>query len=166
MTAACAASLAQCIEAAVQPDAAQLSLGGRHHLHPNAQCWLYLAVVLDLFARKVVVWAMAPDKQATLVCEALQLAIAQRQPAAGLIVHSDRGAQYASAAHHALLSKHGLVGSMSCKGNCWDNSVMKRFFLNLKMARACQRDYANHTEANNDIAVNIVSLGLLSGFHL
>ena len=78
--------------------------------------WLYLAVVLDLFARKVVGWAMAPDMQATLVCRALQLAIAQRQPAPGLIVHSDRGSQYASAAHQALLSKHGLVGSMSRKG--------------------------------------------------
>ena len=61
--------------------------------------WLYLAVVLDLFARKVEGWAMAPDMQATLVCKALQLAIMQRQPAAELIVHSDRGSQYASAAH-------------------------------------------------------------------
>jgi putative transposase len=60
----------------------------------------------------------APDMQATLVCKALQLAVAQRQPAAGLIVHSDRGSQYASAAHQALLSKHGLVGNMSRKGNC------------------------------------------------
>ena len=95
--------------------------------------WLYLAVVLDLFARKVVGWAMAPHMQATLVCQALQLAIAQRQPAPGLIVHSDRGSQYASDSHRALLTKHGLVGSMSRKGNCYDNSVMERFFLNLKM---------------------------------
>jgi putative transposase len=119
--------------------------------------WLYLAVVLDLFARKVVGWAMAPDMQATLVCKALQLAIAQRQPAAGLIVHSDRGSQYASAAHQALLSKHGLVGSMSRKGNCWDNAVMERFFLNLKMERVWQKDYANQAEAMNDIADYIVS---------
>ena len=85
--------------------------------------WLYLAVVLGLFARKVVGWAMAPDMQATLVCRALQLAIVQRQPDAGLVVprvaNSDRGSQYASAAHQALLVKHGLVGSMSRKGNCW-----------------------------------------------
>lgn len=119
--------------------------------------WLYLAVVLDLFARKVVGWAMAPDMQATLVCRALQLAIAQRQPAAGLIVHSDRGSQYASAAHQALLSKHGLIGSMSRKGNCWDNAVMERFFLNLKMERVWQKDYANHAEAMNDVADYIVS---------
>jgi transposase InsO family protein len=119
--------------------------------------WLYLAVVLDLYARKVVGWAMAPDMQATLVCRALQLAIVQRQPAAGLIVHTDRGSQYASAAHQALLSKHGLVGSMSRKGNCWDNAVMERFFLNLKMERVWQNDYANHAEATNDIADYIVN---------
>ena len=119
--------------------------------------WLYLAVVLDLFARKVVGWAVAPDMQAGLVCRALQLAIVQRQPAAGLIVHTDRGSQYASAAHQALLTKHGLVGSMSRKGNCWDNAVMERFFLNLKMERVWQRDYANHAEATSDIADYIVS---------
>ena len=118
--------------------------------------WLYLAVVLDLFARKVVGWAMAPDMHATLVCQALKLAIAQRQPAPGLILHSDRGSQYASAAHQALLTKHGMVGSMSRKGNCWDNAVMERFFLNLKMERVWQRDYANHAEAITDIADYIV----------
>jgi putative transposase len=118
--------------------------------------WLYLAVVLDLFARKVVGWAMAPDMQAGLVCRALQLAIAQRQPAPGLIVHTDRGSQYASAAHQAVLDKHGLIGSMSRKGNCWDNAVMERFFLNLKMERVWQRDYANHAEATTDIADYIV----------
>ena len=119
--------------------------------------WLYLAVVLDLFARKVVGWAMAPDMQATLVCRALQLAIVQRHPASGLIVHSDRGSQYASAAHQALLAKHSLVGSMSRKGNCWDNAVMERFFLNLKMERVWQRDYANHAEATSDIADYMVN---------
>ena len=118
--------------------------------------WLYLAVVLDLFARKVVGWAMAPHMQATLVCQALQLAIAQRRAAPGLIVHSDRGSQYASDAHRALLVKHRLVASMSRKGNCWDNSVMERFFLNLKMERGWQRDDANHGESMSDIADYIV----------
>ena len=106
--------------------------------------WLYLAAVLDLHSRKIVGWAMAPEMPATLVCAALQMAIAQRNPARALLVHSDRGTQYASGAHQALLRKHGLVGSMSRKGNCWDNSVMERFFLNLKMERVWQRDYANH----------------------
>ena len=118
--------------------------------------WLYLAVVLDLYARKVVGWAMAPTMHAELVCAALQLAITQRQPAPGLIVHSDRGSQYASALHQALLARHGSVGSMSRKGNCWDNAVMERFFLSLKTERVWQRNYANHAEAMTDIADYIV----------
>ncbi len=118
--------------------------------------WLYLAAVLDLYSRKVVGWAMAPNMPAELVCSALQMAIAQRQPAPGLVVHSDRGSQYASEAYRALLRRHGLVLSMSRKGNCWDNAVMERFFLNLKMERVWQRDYANHAEAIADIADYIV----------
>ena len=118
--------------------------------------WLYLAAVLDLHSRKIVGWAMAPEMPAALVCSALQMAIVQRNPDVGLIVHSDRGTQYASNEHQALLSKHGLVGSMSRKGNCWDNAVMERFFLNLKMERVWQKDYANHTEAMADVADYIV----------
>jgi transposase InsO family protein len=71
-------------------------------------------------------------------------------------VHSDRGSQYASEAHRALLSRHGLTGSMSRKGNCWDNAVMERFFLNLKRERVWQNDYANHAEACRDITDYIV----------
>lgn len=113
-------------------------------------------MVLDLYARKVVGWAMAPTMHAELVCAALQLAIAQRQSTPGLIVHSDRGSQYASALHQALLARHSLVGSMSRKGNCWDNAVMERFFLSLKTERVWQRDYANYAEAMMDIADYIV----------
>ena len=119
--------------------------------------WLYLAAVLDLHSRKIVGWAMAPQMPATLVCAALQMAIAQRNPEPGLVVHSDRGTQYASSLHQALLAHHGLIGSMSRKGNCWDNAVMERFFLNLKMERVWQKDYANHAEAITDIADYIVN---------
>ena len=118
--------------------------------------WLYLATVLDLFSRKVVGWAMAPSMPAELVCAALNMAIAHRRPAPGLIVHSDRGSQYASDVYQSLLDKHGFVCSMSRKGNCWDNAVAERFFLNLKMERVWQRDYANHAEAKNDITEYIV----------
>jgi len=118
--------------------------------------WLYLAAVLDLHSRKVVGWAMSPAMPAGLVCAALQMAIVQRNPAPGLMVHSNRGTQYASSEHQALLAKYGLVGSMSRKGNCWDNAVMERFFLNLKMERVWQKDYGNHAEATNDIADYIV----------
>ena len=86
--------------------------------------WLYLAIVLDLFSRKVVGWAMAPNMPAELVCAALNMAIQQRQPAPGLIVHSDRGSQYASDLYQTLLGKHGFVCSMSRKGNCWDTQFM------------------------------------------
>ncbi|WP_440962797.1 IS3 family transposase [Massilia sp. GER05] len=118
--------------------------------------WLYLAVVLDLFSRRVVGWAMAPSMPASLVCEALNMAIGHRQPAPGLVVHSDRGSQYASAEYQTLLAKHGYICSMSRKGNCWDNAVAERFFLNLKMERVWQRQYANHAEARIDIAAYIV----------
>ena len=118
--------------------------------------WLYLATVLDLFSRKVVGWAMAPNMPAELVCAALRMAIQKRQPAPGLIVHSDRGSQYASDLYQALLDKHGFICSMSRKGNCWDNAVAERFFLNLKMERVWQRDYANQAEAKIDVTAYIV----------
>ena len=118
--------------------------------------WLYLAIVLDLYSRKVVGWAMAPSMPAELVCTALKMAIQQRQPAPGLIVHSDRGSQYASGLYQALLAEHGFICSMSRKGNCWDNAVAERFFLNLKMERVWQRNYANQTEARIDIISYIV----------
>ena len=86
----------------------------------------------------------------------LQMAITQRQPPAGLIVHSDRGSQYASEAHRALLIRHGLTGRMSRKGNGWDSTVMERFFLNLKREGVWQNDYANHAEACRDITDYIV----------
>lgn len=118
--------------------------------------WLYLAVVMDLCSRKIVGWAMAPHMRSDLVCGAMQLAVAQRQPGPGLIAHSDRGAQYAGAAYQGLLARHDMRCSMSGKGNCWDNAVMERFFLNLKMERVWQRDYANHREATKDITDYIV----------
>ena len=118
--------------------------------------WLYLAVVMDLYSRKIVGWAMAPHMRAELVCSAMQLAIAQRQPEPGLIAHSDRGSQYAGSEYQALLARHGMQCSMSRKGNCWDNAVMERFFLNLKMERVWRKDYGNHGEAIKDIADYIV----------
>ena len=118
--------------------------------------WLYLATVLDLYSRKVVGWAMAPSMPAELVCEALQMAIVHRRPAAGLVVHSDRGSQYASHKYQALLTKHGFICSMSRRANCWDNAVAERFFLNLKMERVWQRTYANQAEARKDVIDYIV----------
>jgi len=90
--------------------------------------WLYLAAVLDLHSRKIVGGATANSMPASLVGEALQMAIDLRKPAPGLIVHSDRGSQYASQRQRDLLEKHGFIQSMSRKGNGWDNAVMERFF--------------------------------------
>ena len=118
--------------------------------------WLYLAVVMELYSRKIIGWAMGPAMPADLVCRALQMAIGQRRPAAGLILHSDRGSQYASHEYQHLLKQHGITCSMSRKGNCWDNAVMERFFLSLKMERVWQRDYANQFEAVRDITEYIV----------
>jgi putative transposase len=118
--------------------------------------WLYLAAVMDLHSRKIIGWAMSPTMPAALVCQALRTAIGQRQPAAGLMLHSDRGSQYASHEYQALLKQHGIICSMSRKGNCWDNAVMERFFLNLKMERVWQREYANQMEAHKDVTDYIV----------
>jgi len=119
--------------------------------------WLYLAVVLDLYSRKLIGWATAASMRTEPVSRALRIAIAHRAPKPGLIVHCDRGSQYASCEYQALLSQHALICSISRVGNCWDNAVAERFFLNLKMERIWQRDYANHAEAEGDIADYIVN---------
>ncbi len=118
--------------------------------------WVYLAAVMDLFSRKIIGWSMAPHMRAELVCSAMQLAIAQRQPAPGLIAHAGRGSQYAGADYQDLLRRHGMRCSMSRKGNCWDNAAMERFFLNLKTERTWRKDYANHGEAIRDVTDYIV----------
>lgn len=118
--------------------------------------WAYLAVVIDLYSRKIIGWSMATAMPAELVCRALRMALQQRAPAPGLIVHTDRGSQYAGAEHQSLLSQHGALSSMSRVGNCWDNAVAERFFLSLKMERIWQRDYANAIEAERDVTDYIV----------
>lgn len=99
---------------------------------PTEEGWLYLAAVLDLGSRRAVGWAMRDTLEEALVLDALRMALAQRRPAPGLVVHSDRGSQYAGAAHQALLAAHGLTCSMSRKGDCWDNAVAESFFATLE----------------------------------
>ena len=119
--------------------------------------WLYLAVVIDLFSRKVVGWSMGSRMKAQLVCDALTMAIWQRKPKAGLIHHSDRGSQYASKAFRKLLKVHGINGSMSAKGDCWDNAVAESFFGSLKQERVHWRNYQTRYEAQQDI-LNYISM--------
>jgi len=113
--------------------------------------WLYLAVVTDLYSRKIVGWSMSSRMKAKMVCDALKMAIWQRKPAAGLIHHSDRGVQYASLEFRQLLNAHELKGSMSRKGNCWDNAVAESFFGSLKQERVQWRNYQTRHEAQQDI---------------
>lgn len=113
--------------------------------------WLYLAVVIDLFSRKVVGWSMNSRMKATLVCDALKMAIWQRKPRPGLIVHSDRGSQYASHSYRQLLKLYGFIGSMSRKGNCWDNSVAESFFGHLKQEQVQWQCYQSRLEAQQDV---------------
>lgn len=118
--------------------------------------WLYLAVFIDLFSRRVVGWSMGSRMKAKLVTDALRMAVWQRQPDAGLIVHSDRGSQYASKAYSRLLQANGFVGSMSRKGDCWDNAVAESFFASLKKERVQWRHYQTRAEAQRDILDYIV----------
>ena len=99
--------------------------------------WLFLAVVIDLFSRKVVGWSMRPDMQRDLVIDALEMAWFKRNPGkeAGLIFHSDRGSQYASDDFSEVLKDHGITPSMSRKGNCWDNACSETLFGSLKVER-------------------------------
>ena len=113
--------------------------------------WLYLAVVIDLYSRKVVGWSMSTRMKSRLVCDALTMAIWHRRPASGLICHSDRGSQYASKSYRRLLALHGFQGSMSRKGDCWDNSVAESFFGSLKQERVQWQNYQTRYEAQQDV---------------
>lgn len=113
--------------------------------------WLYLAVVIDLCSRKVVGWSMGSRMKAQLVCDAMKMAIWQRSPQPGLIHHSDRGSQYASKSFSKLLDVHGFKGSMSRKGDCWDNAVVESFFGSLKQERVQWMHYQTRYEAQQDI---------------
>jgi transposase InsO family protein len=113
--------------------------------------WLYLAVVMDLASRQIVGWSMSHRLQADLVCQALRAAYWRRKPVAGLIMHSDRGSQYASDAHRKLLVKFKMQQSMSRGGNCWDNAPMESFFKTLKVERVHQLRYTTRAQARLDI---------------
>lgn len=113
--------------------------------------WVYLAVVIDLHARRVVGWSMDRRMHKALVIRALLMAINLRTPPRGLIHHSDRGSQYASRAYQTLLKQHGMLCSMSRKGNCWDNSPVERFFGSLKREWTGDRLYKTRREAIADV---------------
>ena len=113
--------------------------------------WLYLAVVLDLYSRTVIGWAMGHRLTVDLAEHALTMALANRKPTAGLLHHSDRGSQYAATSYQQLLTTHGITTSMSRRGNCWDNACVESFFGTLKRELVYHRHYATREEAKQDI---------------
>jgi transposase InsO family protein len=118
---------------------------------PTRGGWLYLAVLIDLYSRRVVGWSMKDRPGQELVNEALMMAVEQRSPAPGLIHHSDQGRLYASTIYAKLLSRFGMVPSMSRKGNCYDNAVAESFFSSLKNELIHHRDYHTRDQARTEI---------------
>jgi putative transposase len=113
----------------------------------TAQGWLYFVAVLDVFSRRVVGWAMNQLLDAPLVISALRMALHQRQPCKNLILHSDQGRQFASAAYRQVLAQHGLTASMSRKGNCYDNAFIESFFSTLKYELVYHRRFTSFAQA-------------------
>lgn len=119
----------------------------------TAQGWLYLAVIIDLFSRRVVGWSMAEHMRADLILTALEAALGQRIPSVdGLVFHSDRGSQYASSDYQLALQNAGITCSMSRRANCWDNAVAESFFGTLKIELIHPRIFSTREIAKTTIA--------------
>jgi len=117
----------------------------------TAQGWLYLVAVLDVFSRRVIGWAMSQLLDASLVITALRMALNRRRHSHNLIVHSDRGAQFASAAYRQVLAQHSLTASMSRKGNCYDNAFIESFFSSLKYELVYHHRFSNFAQARTAV---------------
>jgi len=113
--------------------------------------WLYLAVVLDLYSRRVLGWAIDARMTATLVCDALTMALWNRKMPTGVTVHSDRGSQYCSAIYQKLLNKHKLVCSMSKKGDCYDNAAMESWNHSFKVEAVHGERFSTRSEAKSQV---------------
>jgi len=118
---------------------------------PTGEGWLYLACVMDLASRRIVGWSMSNRIKADLVCQALKSAYWRRKPPEGLIMHSDRGSQYASDDHRQLIKDYRMIQSMSRRANCWDNATMESFFKTLKVERIHLLRYDTRALAKLDI---------------
>lgn len=117
----------------------------------TAEGWMYLATVMDLYSRSIVGWAMGDRIDSDLVRAALTMALQRRRPPAGLLHHSDRGCQYASESFRRLLADHGIVASMSRKGNAYDNAPMESFYSSFKRERVHRTTYATRDQARTDV---------------
>lgn len=110
---------------------------------PTQNGWLYLATVMDLYSRKIVGWSMDTTMTATLVNDALTMALWHRKPGKGLIWHTDRGSQYCSKSHRDIIKDHGIIQSMSRKGDCWDNATSESFFSTVKRELVEMSDFTD-----------------------
>lgn len=117
----------------------------------TAQGWLYVVALIDLHTRRIVGWSMGATLDTNLVLAALRMAVARRSPSSGLIVHSDRGTQFASAAYRAELARHGLVASMSRQGNCYDNAYIESFWSSMKIEAIFGRRFLKRDEARSAV---------------
>ncbi len=117
----------------------------------TAQGWLYLVAILDVYSRKVVGWSMSPTLDSILTMAALRMALGQRRPSRALILHSDRGKQFASASYRQLLAQHGLIASMSRPGNCYDNAFIESFWSSLKYELVYHRRFTSYATARTAI---------------
>jgi transposase InsO family protein len=131
----------------------------------TGQGWLYLVAVVDICTRRVIGWAMHQILDARLVIAALRMALLQRHPTGALIVHSDRGAQFASAAYRQVLAQHGLVASMSRKGNCYDNAFIESFWSTLKYEVVYHQRFATFAEARSAIFTYIETFNNRTRLH-
>lgn len=133
------------------PPAPNLAWAGDITYLPTQKGWLYLAIVVDLYARRIIGWAFSAAPDTTLTLEALQQAMEARKPASGLLFHSDQGCQYTSTAFVERLKQLGITQSMSRRGNCWDNAVVERIFRTLKHEWMEVTPYRDHAHAHADL---------------
>jgi transposase InsO family protein len=134
-----------------QPEAADCVWTADITYVATGEGWLYLATVEDLYSKRIVGWSMSQRIDSRLVVDALEMAIAHRRPREGLLAHSDRGSQYASEHYQTLLTKHGILSSMSRRGNCWDNAPMESFFASLKKETDAGSGFASLAEARREL---------------
>jgi putative transposase len=139
------------LERRFEVDAPDTAWAGDITYIPTREGWLYLAILLDLYSRRVVGWAMRADLERQLCLDALSMALKSRRPGPGLLHHTDRGSQYASHDYRAVLAANGMVCSMSNKGNCLDNAVAESFFKTLKAELVDHADFASRDEARRAI---------------
>ena len=133
------------------PAAPNITWAGDITYLPTRKGWLYLAIVVDLYARRIVGWSFSATPDTALALGALKQAVQARKPASGLLFHSDQGCQYTSIAFVERLKQLGITQSMSRRGNCWDNAVVERIFRTLKHEWMQSTPYHDHAQAQADL---------------